>query len=208
MEQVVNSGSRRSARHDHILGAAEACFIRNGFHRTTMQDIAREAAMSAGNIYRYFASKEDVVLGLARREQEKGSSLLGSMDGVADRRAVMMQVIARHFTMISREAAVLRMDVWTETTRNPVMAEMLRPLAETGRVWFTETLASLATSPDCDPKALLASMDLLIMGAVVQRALLPEYDPAPVMAQLEVLIDMGLFGRLPVPAASTKRSIL
>ncbi|WP_244513793.1 TetR family transcriptional regulator [Methylobacterium sp. UNC378MF] len=28
------------------LDDAEACFTRNGFHRTTMQDLAREAAMS------------------------------------------------------------------------------------------------------------------------------------------------------------------
>src|SRR5690606_36698159 len=33
-------------RSDHILDAAERCFARAGFHRTTMQDICREAEVS------------------------------------------------------------------------------------------------------------------------------------------------------------------
>ena len=45
-------------RRARILDAAERCFVRSGFHRTTMQDVAAEAGMSPGNLYRYFASKE------------------------------------------------------------------------------------------------------------------------------------------------------
>jgi TetR/AcrR family transcriptional regulator, repressor for uid operon len=33
-------------RHSRILDAAERCFVRSGFHRTTMQDVAAEAGMS------------------------------------------------------------------------------------------------------------------------------------------------------------------
>ena len=40
-----------------------------GFHRTTMQDVAREAGMSAGNLYRYFASKEALVSGMIERDR-------------------------------------------------------------------------------------------------------------------------------------------
>ena len=35
----------QQARRDHILDAAERCFARAGFHRTTMQDICREAGV-------------------------------------------------------------------------------------------------------------------------------------------------------------------
>ena len=38
-----DGGAGRRAR---ILDAAERCFVRAGFHRTTMQDVAAEAAMS------------------------------------------------------------------------------------------------------------------------------------------------------------------
>jgi AcrR family transcriptional regulator len=36
------------ARREQILEAAIECFAHNGFHRTTMQDIMREAGLSVG----------------------------------------------------------------------------------------------------------------------------------------------------------------
>ena len=72
-------------RADRILDAAERCFVRAGFHRTTMQDVAAEAGMSAGNLYRYFASKDALVAGLAERDRTamaKDFDILASADDV------------------------------------------------------------------------------------------------------------------------------
>src|SRR5919206_2725488 len=56
-------------RRAQILDAAERSFCRSGFHRTTMQDIAAEAGMSPGNLYRYFPSKDALVAGLCERDR-------------------------------------------------------------------------------------------------------------------------------------------
>lgn len=56
---------RREARRAEILAAARRCFARDGFHPTSMPDIAREAGLSTGAFYRYFTSKDDVVLEVA-----------------------------------------------------------------------------------------------------------------------------------------------
>src|ERR671912_2252537 len=58
-------------RRARILDAAEHCFVRSGFHRTTMQDVAAEAGMSPGNLYRYFPSKDAIVAGLSERDRSR-----------------------------------------------------------------------------------------------------------------------------------------
>lgn len=192
----------QSARREHILDAAEACFARNGFHRTTMQDLAREAAMSPGNFYRYFESKEALVLGLVERERERGTHLAAEMEGSGNRRAALLGLIARYFVSITREAAILRVEIWSESTRNPAIAAMTaRTEAET-RDWFVATLSALATAPDCDPAALYALLAPLMRGIVVGRAALPDYDVAAAVTQLHALLDAGLDGRLPHPTCA------
>ena len=183
-------------RRDHILDAADACFVRNGFHRATMQDIAREARMSAGNIYRYFDSKEAVVLGLAERTRTQGARLLERLANTSDRRELISGIIKEYYVLISQEAAVLRVDLWSEATRNSVVAGMIRRLEDEGRDWFVSMFQALATSPSCDPHSLYKLVDPLMKGAVVNRASRPDYDSAFIATQLEALIDMYLDGRI------------
>jgi AcrR family transcriptional regulator len=52
------------ARRRQILSAALRSFAREGFHRTTMQDIFREAELSPGAVYSYFKGKDELVLGI------------------------------------------------------------------------------------------------------------------------------------------------
>ena len=48
-------------RQQVIIAAAKVCFSRSGFHGASMADISRECALGAGQIYRYFSSKELIV---------------------------------------------------------------------------------------------------------------------------------------------------
>ena len=57
--------ARRQARRAQIVAAARRCFSRDGFHQTSMPDIAKEAGVSVGAPYRYFPSKEEIILELA-----------------------------------------------------------------------------------------------------------------------------------------------
>src|SRR5215510_12196798 len=49
------------ARRRQILSAALRAFAREGFHRTTMQDIFREADLSPGAVYSYFTGKDELI---------------------------------------------------------------------------------------------------------------------------------------------------
>ncbi|MFE3545814.1 TetR/AcrR family transcriptional regulator [Nocardia sp. NPDC059177] len=51
-------------RRQQILDAAQVCFTRKGFHETSMQDVFTESGMSAGAVYRYFTSKNEIIRAL------------------------------------------------------------------------------------------------------------------------------------------------
>lgn len=55
------SDTHREMRRAQILDAAWRCFYRNGVQATTMEEIIREANMSASAMYRYFSGKEDII---------------------------------------------------------------------------------------------------------------------------------------------------
>jgi len=48
------------ARREHILSAARAVFIELGLEAVSMREIAKRAGYTAGAIYSYFASKEEI----------------------------------------------------------------------------------------------------------------------------------------------------
>jgi AcrR family transcriptional regulator len=58
-------------RANDILEASRHMFESNGFLNTTLQDVAKEAEISVGLIYRYFQSKEDIFASLALKGAEQ-----------------------------------------------------------------------------------------------------------------------------------------
>lgn len=66
-----NARRERNSRRNQILDAAQRCFKKQGFHKTTLRDIAQEFGMSAGHIYNYFSNKEAIIEALVElRTQE------------------------------------------------------------------------------------------------------------------------------------------
>jgi AcrR family transcriptional regulator len=56
----ATSEQEKSQRRDEIIAAAKKVFARNGFHDTTIADIAKEAELAYGSVYWYFDSKDDL----------------------------------------------------------------------------------------------------------------------------------------------------
>ena len=64
-------------RRQQILDAARSCFIRKGVHATSMQDIFTESGLSAGAVYRYFKSKNEIIEAIT-------STVIGGLHEVLD----------------------------------------------------------------------------------------------------------------------------
>ena len=59
----------KEQRRDAILAAAKRVFAKNGYHATTIADVAKAAKLSYGSIYWYFDSKDALFHALMDREE-------------------------------------------------------------------------------------------------------------------------------------------
>jgi len=72
----------------HIEEAALRVFTRQGFHGTSVREIAAEAGVSLGNLYNYYKTKEDIFESLVKRFDQRMARimttrlapLIGSLD--------------------------------------------------------------------------------------------------------------------------------
>ena len=55
------------ARRNQIIDAAIKVVSKQGFRRTTIKQIAKEAGVADGTIYNYFTNKDDILMGIVAR---------------------------------------------------------------------------------------------------------------------------------------------
>ncbi|MER7660382.1 MULTISPECIES: helix-turn-helix domain-containing protein [unclassified Streptomyces] len=121
------------ARRRQILDGAARCFARNGFHATSMQDILREADLSAGAVYRYFRGKDEIIVAIAHEVfagirgafEEASRTTPPPMPDVLLGR-VLRKMLREQVPGEDRQAfARLVVQAWTETLRNETLATTL-----------------------------------------------------------------------------------
>jgi TetR/AcrR family transcriptional regulator, transcriptional repressor of aconitase len=156
-----------------ILAAARRCFLRNGFHRTSMQDVFAEAGKSAGAVYRYFPKKEDMIVGVAAQNLDDVSAVLRTALTRSDGERGVGGVIAELLEAVTErhhdeQLAALALMVWSESLRNPALAERL----EATTVSMTQDMAALVRERQHSGTWTEASADVL---AQVILSILPGF---------------------------------
>lgn len=72
------SAAREAEQRARIVETAGRLFREIGFQKTTVADIARELRMSSANVYRFFSSKAEIHVAVARQ-------LMGEVEAAAQR---------------------------------------------------------------------------------------------------------------------------
>ncbi len=119
---------RAEQRRNQILDAANTVFQRHGFHRASMAQVAAEAGMSVGQIYRYFENKEEVIAAISERDLEQSMQDMRAMleDPAGVSAALLAGVDQGVAKMLDRPSAALFLEVMAEAARNPKVAESVR----------------------------------------------------------------------------------
>lgn len=86
-------------RRERILDAASSRFATDGFARTTIADIARDAGVTAPATKHYFASKDEILIALAERRFDRALETAGEtppdQDGTGTLRLMLHQTALR-----------------------------------------------------------------------------------------------------------------
>ena len=72
-----------SPRIGQVVAAVRRLFMRYGYRRTSIDDIAREAGLSKATLYLYFASKEDMFRAMIRQFREVVIDRCDAAEGLA-----------------------------------------------------------------------------------------------------------------------------
>lgn len=182
------SDTRRQAQYQRILDAASLCFQQKGFQATTMNDVIRAAGLSAGAVYGYVASKQDLILATMDVAMVE---LYERLEPVIDQAPLepyeFAQAILRELQKPStrKDVSLDKMAVLAtaEAVRDPDFAAALR-----GRLArLIERVALRCPNGDPDTRSFTANLILtLVYGTIMRHAIfqdglfLPQSSPLKV----------------------------
>lgn len=188
----------RTARHDQIVAAARRCAIEQGFHKTTMADVIRESGLSAGAVYGYFKSKDELVSAIAddalSAVDELFEDLLATprpLTPIAALKATLEHVVAvaeRPGGDVTRVA----LQAWAEAMHNEAIAGIARDKYTLLRSKFVAVAkraqADGTVDPDADPEYIAQALFGLVPGFLLQRLVLGDVTPESYLAGFAALV--------------------
>lgn len=177
------SEEKRQARRTEILEAATRCFAREGFHRTSMEDIVRESKLSPGAIYCYFRGKHDIVAALAEERHRGESALLDQLTSAATIADGLHKLTRAFFANLADEKEKERRRVtiqfWAESLRD----KKIRKIVDRGlqqrellAVALRKARKKGQLARKVDTESLSRVMLALLQGFILQQAWEPELD--------------------------------
>jgi AcrR family transcriptional regulator len=170
----------QQARRDHILNAAEVCFARAGFHRTTVQDICREAAISPGALYVYFDSKEALIAGICERERAAFGERLATLADAPDFLQALQELGEHYFVHQPLYKSQICLEIGLESTRNARVGEIHRGTDEFIGAGFERLFQRMQDegriAPELDIPTLARVLSVIGDGLFWRRVVDPTFD--------------------------------
>ncbi len=181
MPRVTKETARR--RRQQIIDAALRCFARDGLHHTSMADLFEEAGMSAGSVYSWFASKDDIIEAAyggsgAASVELMASALQGDpVAGIAE----VLQTAARMFDDPDwRRTSRVNVQLWGEALVNDRVRDSFLDDFATYRQLLADAVrraqADGSLNSDLDPDVVAHVVWGIYLGMEAQKAWDPELD--------------------------------
>ena len=94
----------KNAKYHRILEAAVKIFAKQGFHQSTVAQIAKEAGVADGTIYLYFKNKDDILVQFfSYRTKQVFEQFQAEVDRAANSLDKLRNLIRRHLEEFQRD---------------------------------------------------------------------------------------------------------
>jgi len=188
-----------------ILDAAASCFTRLGFHGASMQEICAAAEMSPGALYRYFPSKEAIIIAIVEEERAARASLLSHLETAPSFVAGLIAMGQAHFSSeVPMLCAELGPEISAEASRNPVLKakfdEVEAEMDDAFRAGIVAGKARGEIDPTIDTDLALLMINIIGDGVMLRSQMSPELPLGTLMPAIGQLIGRML---APPPSNST-----
>nr|WP_313569253.1 TetR/AcrR family transcriptional regulator [Pantoea dispersa] len=153
----------------NILHAAEKCMREKGFHNTTVHNIAKEAGISTGLIYRYFKNKDGIIEALFTDTIQKVKVIVD-----IDYNGIEVSCSAFFRDEQAKELekkVILLMNISAEATRNEKLRKIVRASLDQLKEDFI--LREKQINSNCDTQIIetrLYFLSVIIDGLVFRRS--------------------------------------
>ncbi|GAA1545776.1 TetR/AcrR family transcriptional regulator [Kribbella lupini] len=188
----------RLARRAQIVAAARHCVIEQGFHKTTMADVIRESGLSAGAVYGYFRSKDEIVEAIADDALSAVGELFEDILAMPDPLPLgqAMRKVLDHVVDIAErpggDVTRVALQAWAEAVHNPAIAAIAAakwtPLRSHFAAIVRRAQAGGSLPPDADPDHVAQALFGLLPGFLMQRLLLGDVTPESYADGIDALL--------------------
>ncbi len=174
-------------KHQQIIDAAIKVFAEKGFEGSKTRDIAREANVAEGTIFRYFRTKKDLLVGLLLPLIVKffRPLIFSSVERIINQDEQSMDDILTQIFVdrvaLARKNQPLLKTVLTEAQFHP---ELLKPLKEQVAPQLVPLIDGLfeekmrdGTLRSLDPRLVTRTAMSLVLGYLLLTSALPEVFP-------------------------------
>ena len=170
----------QALRRENILDAAEHCFARAGFHRTTMNDICKAAKVSPGALYVHFDSKEALIEGLCGRDRAEVQRRVAMLTEAPDVLTALRSIGTYYFAEEPAHKRLFVAEMAVESTRNPRIAKIYRAVDADCHACFERCFETLAAAgriaPATDVKTVTGILNVIGEGVMWRRAVHPDFN--------------------------------
>jgi AcrR family transcriptional regulator len=147
-------------------------------------DVFAEAGLSAGGVYNYFRSKDELMLTIAEERHDDERRLIAEASAMDDSVAALRQIAQTFADKYLKEDGLERrriaLQTWSEAQINPFILSSVRagmdgPRAQLAQLIRRGQTAKRLTSA-LDPEAIAHTLIALFHGSVLQKLWKPDID--------------------------------